>query len=246
MRPTPTNHVPHENASAEVAAATAAYRVLKHLLPGVRGGARSRLRRRHSPTSRTESGRYTGSASVKTRRLRSSLCDRTTAVMPASRSPAVSTRACGVRRPTRSPRCSRRGSVSSARSCWTRRHRSHWRVPTHSTPTAYAQDFDEVKQYGAKDGSLRTAEQTATALFWSTNVVAQYQAAVRDQVTRRQLDIVDSARAFALLNTSTADALIACWRAKYDARLLASDHRHPTRRHRRQRRHRARSRRGRH
>ena len=63
---------------------------------------------------------------------------------------------------------------------------------------------------------MRTAEQTATALFWNANAVAQYQAALRDQVTRRQLDIVDSARAFALLNASTADALIACWRAKYD------------------------------
>lgn len=81
---------------------------------------------------------------------------------------------------------------------------------------AYAQDFEEVKQYGAKDGSLRTAEQTATALFWNTNVVAQYQAALRDLVTRRQLDIVESARAFAVLNANTADALIACWRAKYD------------------------------
>ena len=81
---------------------------------------------------------------------------------------------------------------------------------------AYTQDFDEVKQYGAKDGSLRTDEQTATALFWNTNAVAQYQAALRDQTTRRQLDIVDSARAFALLNAGTADALIACWRAKYD------------------------------
>jgi hypothetical protein len=81
---------------------------------------------------------------------------------------------------------------------------------------AYAQDLAEVKQYGAKDGSSRTAEQTATAMFWSTNAVAQYQAALRDQVTRRHLDIVDSARAFALLNATTADALIACWRAKYD------------------------------
>jgi hypothetical protein len=81
---------------------------------------------------------------------------------------------------------------------------------------AYTQDFVEVKQYGARDGSLRNAEQTATALFWNANAVAQYQATLRDQVTRRGLDIVDSARAFAILNASTADALIACWRAKYD------------------------------
>jgi hypothetical protein len=81
---------------------------------------------------------------------------------------------------------------------------------------AYAQDFVEVKQFGARDGSLRTPEQTATALFWNVPSVSQYQAALRDQVTRRGLDIVESARAFAILSASTADALIACWRAKYD------------------------------
>jgi hypothetical protein len=80
----------------------------------------------------------------------------------------------------------------------------------------YAQDWLEVKQHGAKVGSLRTGEQTATALFWNVNAVVQYQVALRDRVTREQLDIVDSARAFAILNASTADSLIACWRAKYD------------------------------
>ena len=81
---------------------------------------------------------------------------------------------------------------------------------------AYAQDFAEVKAYGAKEGSSRSTAQTQTALFWNANAVLQFQVALRDQVTRRGLDIVDSARAFALLNTASADALIACWRAKYD------------------------------
>jgi hypothetical protein len=81
---------------------------------------------------------------------------------------------------------------------------------------AYARDFAEVKAYGAKDGSSRSAEQTETALFFNFNSVLQYQVGLRDQVTRRGLDIVDSARAFAILGSTTADALIACWRAKYD------------------------------
>jgi hypothetical protein len=81
---------------------------------------------------------------------------------------------------------------------------------------AYAQDFAEVKAYGAKDGSSRSAEQTETALFFNFNSVLQYQVGLRDQVTRRGLDIVDSSRAFAILGGTTADALIACWRAKYD------------------------------
>lgn len=81
---------------------------------------------------------------------------------------------------------------------------------------AYAQDFAEVKAYGAKDGSSRTAAQTETALFFNFNSVLQYQVSLGDQVTRRGLDILESSRAFVLLNTATADALIACWRAKYD------------------------------
>jgi hypothetical protein len=82
--------------------------------------------------------------------------------------------------------------------------------------SAYAQDFEEVKTYGAKDGSSRSPAQTETASFWNANAVSQYQAALRDQVTRRDLDIVQSSRAFVLLSTATADAAIACWRAKFD------------------------------
>jgi hypothetical protein len=81
---------------------------------------------------------------------------------------------------------------------------------------AYARDWAEVKAYGAKNGSSRSAQQTETALFWNANSVAQYQLALADRVTRRGLDIAASARSFALLGTATGDAMIACWRAKYD------------------------------
>jgi hypothetical protein len=82
---------------------------------------------------------------------------------------------------------------------------------------AYARDFAEVKAYGGPEGtSARDAAQTQTALFWNANLALQYQMALRDQVTRRGLDIVTSARAFALLNAGGADSIIACWRAKYD------------------------------
>ncbi len=81
---------------------------------------------------------------------------------------------------------------------------------------AYANEFAETKAYGENDESQRSAEQTEIALFYSANIVAQYQAGMRDAVTRRGLDIVDTARSFALLNTATADTIIACWRAKFD------------------------------
>jgi hypothetical protein len=88
--------------------------------------------------------------------------------------------------------------------------------PDPLTSRRYARDFDEVKAFGSATNSVRTPEQTENALFWSDNVQVQYQAGFRDLATRHGLDIVRSARMFALLNVSTADALISCWRAKFD------------------------------
>ena len=81
---------------------------------------------------------------------------------------------------------------------------------------AYARDFAEVKAFGARNNSSRSQAQTETALFWNANSVVQYQVALADRITRRGLDIAASARSFALLGTATGDALISCWRAKYD------------------------------
>jgi hypothetical protein len=88
--------------------------------------------------------------------------------------------------------------------------------PDPITSKAYARDFAEVKAKGASTGSTRTPAETDTAMFWSANAAWQYEVAMRDQVTRRGMDIVESARAFALLGSGRGDALIACWRAKYD------------------------------
>jgi hypothetical protein len=88
--------------------------------------------------------------------------------------------------------------------------------PPALTSDQYAQEFAEVRDYGESEGSSRTPEQTATALFFNFNIVSQLQAGLRDEVTRRGYDIVESARAFALMDTSLADTLIACWNSKYE------------------------------
>ena len=63
----------------------------------------------------------------------------------------------------------------------------------------------------------RTPEQTATALFHTVSPRFQHLDAIRDQITGRDLDIVDAARALAVFNASLADVAIACWRDKYDS-----------------------------
>jgi hypothetical protein len=79
----------------------------------------------------------------------------------------------------------------------------------------YAADFAEVRDYGGAV-SLRSDQQTATALFHTVAPRFQHIEAIRDQITDRHLDIVDSARTLAVFTGSLADVSIACWRAKYD------------------------------
>jgi len=79
----------------------------------------------------------------------------------------------------------------------------------------YAAEFAEVRDYGGVV-SLRSDEQTATALFHTVAPRFQHIEAIRDQIADRGLDIVDSARALAVFDSSLADVSIACWRATYD------------------------------
>lgn len=80
----------------------------------------------------------------------------------------------------------------------------------------YARELEEVRTYGAKDGSARTPAQTGTAMFWTVNPIAQLQRATGDLAARRELDIAETARAFAILDSSVADALIVAWREKLE------------------------------
>jgi len=64
------------------------------------------------------------------------------------------------------------------------------------------------------NGSLRTPEQTETALFWTENAAQQYNRALRTFVSARQLNLRDAAHALAMADTTMADSLIACWDAK--------------------------------
>jgi VCPO second helical-bundle domain len=79
----------------------------------------------------------------------------------------------------------------------------------------YARGFEEVRLYGAKNGSLRTVEQTETARFWTELVQQQHNRTLRNLVTRLGLDLRETTRALALGTTVMADSLIACWDAKF-------------------------------
>jgi hypothetical protein len=87
--------------------------------------------------------------------------------------------------------------------------------PPKLTSARYTRDFNEVKAFGSSSSTERTAAQTDTATFFSGNGLVQYNAALRDQVTVRDLDIVETARMFAVVDMNVADAVISVWYAKY-------------------------------
>jgi hypothetical protein len=78
----------------------------------------------------------------------------------------------------------------------------------------WATDFNELKDYGGKNSTKRTAQQTETALFWTSPLLA-YQPLMRQLVTAKQMDVVDSARFMALEAVGLNDAIIAVLDAKY-------------------------------
>ncbi len=88
-------------------------------------------------------------------------------------------------------------------------------APPALTSARYTRDFAEVKALGSVNSTARTPDQTSTAQFFSGNPLVQYNAALRDQVSLRHLDIADAARMFAAIDMSVADAEISVWHAKY-------------------------------
>jgi hypothetical protein len=78
----------------------------------------------------------------------------------------------------------------------------------------YVEEFEEVRDYGVSAGSLRTPQQTETARFFSDVTLGPLQAGLRDLAARRTLDISDSARLFAAVDLSVADAAITVWDGK--------------------------------
>jgi hypothetical protein len=86
--------------------------------------------------------------------------------------------------------------------------------PPAMTSAEYAADFEEVKAFGAKEGSSRTPLQTETGLFISSIPPVLLHAGLRDLTVRREMDISDRARLFAAVSMSVADAIIACWDSK--------------------------------
>ena len=89
------------------------------------------------------------------------------------------------------------------------------RPPVALTSPTYSTDFAETRDYGRVDSVVRTPAQTDIACFWSENPYVHWNRNLAALAISRQLDVLDTARLFAMVQTAVSDAVIIGFGAKY-------------------------------
>ena len=79
----------------------------------------------------------------------------------------------------------------------------------------WAREYNEVQEIGSSASMTRTDDQTVAARFWAEPPVQQARGSFRNFVLDHELDIAQAARFMAMVSVTYADALIACFDAKY-------------------------------
>jgi hypothetical protein len=79
----------------------------------------------------------------------------------------------------------------------------------------WAKEFNEVKLIGALNSSVRTAEQSEIALFWTDNASAMWNRTLRSIADATTLSLSEKARLFAIVNMTAADGQIIAWYTKF-------------------------------
>jgi hypothetical protein len=79
----------------------------------------------------------------------------------------------------------------------------------------WARDYNEVQEVGSSTSTTRTAAQTVAARFWAEPPVQQARGSFRKFVLDHHLDVVQAARFMGMISVTYADAIIACFDAKY-------------------------------
>jgi hypothetical protein len=85
--------------------------------------------------------------------------------------------------------------------------------PPALTSRQYARDFNEVKAIGAVNSTTRTLDQTQAAVWWHDRHLGEW-AIKRQLATDQRLSTLQTARMFALVDLSEADATAACFSEK--------------------------------
>jgi hypothetical protein len=202
-----TSRVARRSDSKEAAAATAAYRVLAHLVPAQQA---------------TLDGLYATSLAgipdgpSKTRG--SAVGEAAAAAMIAAR--ALDGRFGPFRFPVGSGPGDWRPVPGNDPNAWLKdvtpfliEHPSQFRSqgPLALTSRKYAREFDEVKSLGELTSTERTADQTHAARYWAENPPATWSRIFRTLSAQEGLTLTENARLYATLYMTAADALISVW-----------------------------------
>jgi hypothetical protein len=82
--------------------------------------------------------------------------------------------------------------------------------------SAYAAEHSEVRRLGAVTSVERTPEQTATAQFFNSNSAIMVSDALIRRLEMHPIDLLATARLFALIHGAMTDSAIRCWGLKRD------------------------------
>ncbi len=83
------------------------------------------------------------------------------------------------------------------------------------TSPAYARDVNEIRDIGGAVSSVRNPDQTTQALFWTDHDPRQWNDGLLRLAAARGLSLLQTARMLAMVHVAGADAIIACFDAKY-------------------------------
>jgi hypothetical protein len=119
----------------------------------------------------------------------------------------------GVYVPTSLPLAPNWGEITP----WVMKRGSQFRPgpPSVLTSEEWAWDYNEIKVFGGKRGSARSAQQTDIGRFWLIVGPASWFPIVRQIADASGRSLIDNARLHALVAIATADAYISVFDAKY-------------------------------
>jgi len=85
--------------------------------------------------------------------------------------------------------------------------------PPALSSAAWARDYNEVKALGSATSTVRTQDQTESAIWWHDRRLTEWE--IKRQLARTQrLSPLGTARMFAMADVANADSLIACFNEK--------------------------------
>src|SRR5262245_20105827 len=115
--------------------------------------------------------------------------------------------------PTVVPVSSTYGAVTP----WVMKSGSQFRpaAPPALDSEVWTKDITEIRELGGRTSAKRTVEQTNIGRFWFVTGPQAWNPIVRQLAAAKKLDLLDSARLFALVALATDDAFIAVFGAKY-------------------------------